>query len=72
MFTEKIKIVRREFYDEVWKTRYDVYVGFTGIPSTWPFITKWVLDMSNLTYQELVNYIKPNLVTRGKTKIIVK
>lgn len=68
----KIKIVRKEFYEDIWKTRYDVYEGFTGFPSTWPFMTKWVRSRTELTYQELVNYMKPYLTSLGKTKIIVK
>lgn len=44
---EKIKIVRREFFQNgCYYTSYDTYHGFTGIPSTWPFMTKWFLIKS--------------------------
>ena len=31
------------------ETLYDVYYGFTGIPTTFPFCTKWKLDKAGLT-----------------------
>ena len=37
---------------------YDIYVGFTGIPTTFPFHTKWKIDKVGLTkeeFQELVD-----------------
>lgn len=70
---EKIKIVRREsFQDNSYHTRYDIYYGFTGIPSTWPFMTKWVLDKAGLTEDEMLKRMKTHLTTKGKVKVIVK
>ena len=42
METMKVKIESREGHDG--ETLYDIYYGFTGIPTTFPFCTKWVLD----------------------------
>lgn len=69
----KIKIVRREFFqDGCYYTCYDTYHGFTGIPSTWPFMTKWVRDKVGLDEKGLLNYMKTYLTTLGKVKVIVK
>lgn len=70
---EKIKIIRREsFQDGRYQTTYDTYVGFTGIPSTWPFMTKWVLDKESLTKDEMLRYMESYLTVVGKVKVIVK
>ena len=70
---EKIKIVRREhFHDGCYHTCYDTYVGFTGIPSTWPFMTKWIADKVGLDERGLLKYMKSHLTTKGKVKVIVK
>ena len=37
---------------------YDIYEGFTGFPSTWPFMTKWILDKAGLTEDEMVKYVR--------------
>lgn len=69
----KIKIVRREmFHDGCYYTCYDVYHGFTGFPSTWPFKTKWVVDKVGLTELQLRQYMTFYLTTVGKVKIVVK
>lgn len=69
----KIKIVRREiFQDGCYYTCYDTYHGFTGIPSTWPFMTKWVIDKVGLDEKGLLNYMKTYLTTLGKVKVVVK
>lgn len=69
----KIKIIRREFFHNgSYYVCYDTYHGFTGIPSTWPFMTKWVKDKSSLSEEELQKYIKRYVTTVGKVKIIVK
>ena len=70
---EKIKIVRHEiFCEDRCLTRYDIYCGFTGIPSTWPFMTKWILDKAGLTQEEMLRYMRCYLIVTGKVKIIVK
>ncbi len=69
----KIKIIGREyFHDGGYHTVYDVYHGFTGMPSTWPFLTKWILDKQSLKENELLRYMRKYITTGGKTKIIVK
>ena len=52
----KIKVIRRfeRFLapegceEEV----YDIYHGFTGLPMTWPFHTKWVIDKAGVSREE--------------------
>lgn len=47
----KIKVVR------VSEDVYNIYHGFTGIPSTFPFCTKWMIDREGLTREEAAKYI---------------
>lgn len=69
----KIKIIRRElFHDGCYYTVYDVYEGFTGIPSTWPFMTKWIPDKMGLSEDEMLHYMRAHLTVVGKVKVIVK
>lgn len=37
---------------------YDVYVGFTGIPTIFPFHTKWKIDKAGLTKEELLEWFE--------------
>ena len=37
---------------------YDVYVGFTGIPTTFPFHTKWKIYKVGLTKEELLEWFE--------------
>lgn len=70
---EKIKIVGREYFNNGnYHTLYDVYVGFTGIPSSFPFITKWILDKASVDEDELLKYMKTYITIGGKTKITVE
>ena len=69
----KFKIVRREsFQNGCYYTAYDVYEGFTGIPATWPFMTKWIPDKIGITEDEMLHHMKMHLTTVGKIKIIIK
>ena len=69
----KIKIVRREtFRAGCYYTVYDIYHGFTGFPSTWPFMTKWILDKRGMTDSEFLHYMRSYLTVVGKVKVIVK
>lgn len=52
------------------ETLYDVYYGFTGIPTTFPFCTKWKLDKAGLTKKELLEWFKKNACVYQK--IIIK
>ena len=37
---------------------HDIYVGFTGIPTTFPFHTKWKIDKAGLTKEELLEWFE--------------
>ena len=37
---------------------YDVYFGFTGIPTTFPFHTKWKIGKTGLTKDELLEWFE--------------
>ena len=57
----KIKIVSRisELPMTDKKERvYDVYFGFTGIPITFPFHTKWKICKAGLTKEELFEWFE--------------
>lgn len=57
----KIKIVGRWKYlpmDDMDEIVYDIYYGFSGLPATFPFCTKWKLDKSGLTEDELLKWFK--------------
>ena len=70
---EKIKICRTGvWYDGSDHTLYDTYVGFTGFPSTWPFMTKWIKDKEALTEEQLMKYMRCHLTTLGTVKVIVE
>lgn len=70
----KIKIqARKEMHlasEGCEETIYDVYYGFTGIPTTFPFCTKWKIDKAGLTKEELVEWFEKNACGYGK--IIIK
>ena len=70
----KIKIVSRiEMYlapEGCEETIYDVYYGFTGLPTTWPFCTKWKIDKAGLTKDELLEWFKTNCL--GYRNITIK
>lgn len=37
---------------------YDVYIGFTGIPITFPFHTKWKIGKAGLTKEEFLEWFE--------------
>ena len=39
---------------------YDIYVGFTVIPTTFPFYTKQKIDKVGLTKEELLEWFEKN------------
>lgn len=49
---------------------YDIYYGFTGIPMTFPFHTKWKIDKAGLTKKELLKWFEKN--SCGYQKVIIK
>lgn len=71
----KIKVIRRfaRFLapegceEEV----YDIYHGFTGLPITWPFHTKWVIDKAGLSRKEALDYLCILLLDMS-AKVIIK
>ena len=73
----KIKIVRRVLNvsqinpPSVKPTEvYDVYHGFSSIPPL-PFCTKWMIDKSGLSEQEMFDYLHLYLTSCGNCKIKV-
>ena len=69
----KIKIVSRIYQlpmtDEE-ELVYDVYVGFTGIPTTFPFHTKWKIDKAGLTKEELLEWFEK--IALGYQEVVIK
>ena len=49
---------------------YDIYVGFTGIPTTFPFCTKWKIDRVGLTKEELFEWFEKTALCYQK--VIIK
>ena len=41
---------------------YDIYYGFTGMPTTLPFYTKWKIDKAGLTKEELFKWFEKNVL----------
>lgn len=69
----KIKIVSR--WSELPMTNkeelvYDIYFGFTGIPTTFPFCTKWKIGKAGLTKEELLEWFEKTAL--GYQKVIIK
>ena len=60
----KIKVVR------VAEDVYNIYHGFTGIPSTFPFHTKWMIDREGVTRQEASEYISRYALNYTKTAVL--
>lgn len=67
----KIKIVR-QVSTKKQAVVYDIYEGFSGIPSTLPFRTKWILDKAGLSEDELLHRMRLGLTTIGKLKIKIE
>lgn len=69
----KIKIVSRWSnlpMTDIDELVYDIYYGFTGLPATFPFHTKWKIDKAGLTKKELLKWFENNAC--GYQKIIIK
>lgn len=69
----KIKIVGRWKYlpmDDMDEIVYDIYYGFSGLPATFPFCTKWKLDKAGLTEDELLKWFK--IQANAYQEIIIK
>ena len=69
----KIKIVGRWSnlpITEISEIVYDIYYGFSGLPATFPFCTKWKLDKASLTEDELLKWFKKQ--ANAYQEIIIK
>ena len=70
----KIKVEKRTIEipmcDEI-EDVYDIYCGFTGIPSTWPFHTKWVLYKASLSKEEALKSIG-RIILDSTPKVIIE
>ena len=49
---------------------YDIYVGFTGIPTTFPFHTKWKIYKAGLTKEELLEWLEK--ITLRYQEVVIK
>lgn len=49
---------------------YDIYYGFSGLPATLPFCTKWKLDKSGLTKDEILKWFEKSAL--GYQEVIIK
>ncbi len=69
----KIKIVSRwselPMTDKE-ETVYDIYFGFTGIPTTFPFHTKWKIYKAGLTKEEVLEWFEKTAL--GYQEVIIK
>ena len=66
----KIKIERYEYSPS--EHRYRVYHGFTGIPYTYPFHTKWVLDKDDMNNIEMLEYVSRFLIFGKEVKFKIE
>ena len=66
----KIKIERYEYSPS--ESRYRAYHGFTGLPFTYPFHTKWVLDKADMNNIEMLEYISRFLIFGKEVKFTIK
>ena len=49
---------------------YDISYGFTGLPTTFPFCTKWKIGKAGLTKKELLEWFEETAC--GYQKVIIK
>lgn len=66
----KIKIERYEYSPS--EHRYREYHGFTGIPYTYPFHTKWVLDKDDMNNIEMLEYVSRFLIFGKEVKFKIE
>ena len=66
----KIKIERYEYSPG--EHRYRSYHGFTGIPYTCPFYTKWVLDRDDMNNIEMLEYVSRFLIFGKEVKFKIE
>lgn len=66
----KIKIERYEYSPN--EHRYRAYPGFTGIPFTYPFHTKWVLDKDDMNNIEMLEYVSRFLIFGKEVKFKIE
>lgn len=69
----KIKIVGRWSnlpMTDIDEIVYDIYYGFSGLPATFPFCTKWKIDKAGLTKDELLKWFEKTAL--GYQEVIIK
>ena len=66
----KIKIELYEDYPS--ESSYRAYHGFTGIPYTYPFHTKWVLDKEDMNNIEMLEYVSRFLIFGKEVKFKIE
>ena len=66
----KIKIERYEYSPTEY--RYRAYHGFTGIPHTYPFHTKWALDKDDMNNIEMIEYVSHFLIFGKDVKLKIE
>ena len=66
----KIKIERYEYSPS--EHRYRAYHGFTGIPYTYPFHTKLVLDKDDMNNIEMLEYVSRFLIFGKEVKFKIE
>ena len=49
---------------------YDIYFGFTGLPTTFPFHTKWKIYKDGLTKEELLEWFEKTAL--GYQEVVIK
>lgn len=49
---------------------YDIYFGFTGLPTTFPFHTKWKIYKAGLTKEELLEWFEKTAL--GYQEVVIK
>ena len=66
----KIKIERYAYTPSEY--RYRAYHGFTGIPFTYPFHTKWVLEKDDMNNIEMLEYVSRFLIFGKEVKFNIE
>lgn len=66
----KIKIEKYEYSPTEY--HYNAYNGFTCLPHTYPFHTKWILDKDGMNNIEMLEYVSIFLIFGKKVKFKIE
>lgn len=66
----KIKIEKYEY--STTEYHYNAYHGFTGLPHTFPFHTKWILDKDDMNNIEMLEYVSKFLIFGKEVKFKIQ